>query len=96
METPNASTEAISTMQKLRTDGSSGPVTIPRVFLEKDHVFDECKVPDEQQVNMKRLGERAYLVRVADDGTLPAPHSPTASFDKKISASIASPATSRR
>jgi len=60
-------------MQKLRTDGSSGLVTIPRAFLEKDDVLDDGEVPDEQQVDVERLGERAYLVRVADDGTLPDP-----------------------
>ena len=60
-------------MQKLRTDGSSGLVTIPRAFLEKDHVLDDGEVPDEQQVDVERLGERAYLVRVADDGKLPDP-----------------------
>ncbi|WP_053946694.1 hypothetical protein [Halolamina sediminis] len=60
-------------MQKLRTDGSSGLVTIPRAFLEKDGVLDDGEVPDEQQVDVERLGERAYLVRVAEDGSLPDP-----------------------
>lgn len=61
-------------MQKLRTDGSSGLVTIPRAFLEKDSVLtDDGEVPDGQQVDVERLGECAYLVRVADDGTLPDP-----------------------
>jgi len=60
-------------MQKLRTDGSSGLVTIPRAFLEKDDVLDDGEVPNERQVDVERLGERAYLVRVADDGMLPDP-----------------------
>ncbi|QKY20607.1 hypothetical protein B4589_009535 [Halolamina sp. CBA1230] len=60
-------------MQKLRTDGSSGLVTIPRHYLSKDRVLDDGDVPDEQQVDVERLGERAYLVRIPDDGSLPDP-----------------------
>jgi len=58
-------------MQTLRTDGSSGLVTIPRLYLDKDGVLDGDDVPDGQQVDVERLGERCYLVRVADAGTLP-------------------------
>jgi len=61
-------------MQKLRNDGRSGLVTIPRNYLEKDGVLDEGEIPDEQQVDVERLGRRAYLVRVTDDGSLPEPH----------------------
>ncbi|WP_373190080.1 hypothetical protein [Halolamina sp.] len=58
-------------MQKLRTDGSSGLVTLPRQYLQKDGVLEDGDVPDERQVDVERLGERAYLVRVAEDGSLP-------------------------
>jgi len=61
-------------MQKLRTDGSSGLVTIPRRYLNKDDVLtSDGEVPDGQQVDVERLGERAYLVRVAEDGSIPDP-----------------------
>jgi len=59
-------------MQTLRTDGSSGLVTIPRLYLDKDGVLTgDGDVPNEQHVDVERLGERCYLVRVADAGTLP-------------------------
>lgn len=61
-------------MQKLRNDGRSGLVTIPRNYLEKDDVLEEGEVPDEQQVDVDRLGRRCYLIRITDDGSLPEAH----------------------
>ncbi len=61
-------------MQKLRNDGGSGLVTIPKNFLERDEVLEDDEIPDEQRVNVDRLGRRAYLVRITDDGTLPELH----------------------
>lgn len=62
-------------MRKLRDDGGSGLVTIPKKYLERDDVLDEDgTVPEEQRLTVDRLGRRAYLVRLTDDGSLPELH----------------------
>lgn len=62
-------------MQKLRDDGGSGLVTIPKKYLERDDVLDDDgDVPDEQRLTVDRLGRRAYLVRLTDGGSLPELH----------------------
>lgn len=58
-------------MQKLRDDGGSGMATIPREFLERDDVLHDGEIPDKQNLTVDRLGERAYLVRLVDDGDVP-------------------------
>lgn len=60
-------------MQKLQNHGGSGVVTIPRAFLERDSVLEDGEIPDDQQVAVDQLGERAYLVRLSDGGELPDP-----------------------
>lgn len=61
-------------MQKLRNDSGSGLVTIPKGFLEQDDVLDGDDVPTELQLRVERLGRRAYVVRLCDDGRLPELH----------------------
>jgi hypothetical protein len=58
-------------MQKLRDDNGSGLVTIPKDFLERDDVFDDGEVPEQQNLTVDRLGERTYVVRLVDDGHYP-------------------------
>jgi len=58
-------------MQKLRGDGSSALVTIPKRFLERDGVIDEGEIPEEQNVAVDRLDERAYVVLLAEDAEFP-------------------------
>lgn len=58
-------------MQKLRNDSGSGLVTIPKGFLEQDDVLEDGEVPTELQLNVERLGRRAYVVRLTEDGQLP-------------------------
>jgi len=56
-------------MQKLRGDGSSALVTIPKRFLERDGVLEEGEAPEEQNVAVDRLDERAYVVLIdGEDG----------------------------
>ena len=59
-------------MQKLQNHGGSGVVTIPRDDLEKDGLLEEGELPDEQHLDVNRLGHRAYVVRIPEeDGDLP-------------------------
>lgn len=56
-------------MQKLRNDGGSGLVTIPKKYLERDELFSEDEgFPEEHRLIVDRLGRRTYLVRLTDDG----------------------------
>ncbi len=56
-------------MQKLRNDGGSGLVTIPKKYLERDGLFTEAGFPDEHRLIVDRLGRRTYLVRLTDGGS---------------------------
>ena len=57
-------------MQKLRNDGGSGLVTIPKKYLERDGLFTEYEgLPDEHRLIVDRLWRRTYLVRLTDDGS---------------------------
>lgn len=59
-------------MQKLRDDGGSGLVTIPKRYLEKDDVLEEDnEIPGGVAVDVERLDRRTYAVRVAEDGDFP-------------------------
>ncbi len=59
-------------MQKLQNHGGSGVVTLPRDELEKDDVLDDGEIPDEQHLDVERMGYRTYVVRIPEDGgTLP-------------------------
>ncbi|SFR31174.1 hypothetical protein [Halorubrum sodomense] len=55
-------------MQKLQNHGGSGVVTIPRDDLEKDDLLDEGELPDEQHLDVDRLGRRTYVVRIPEEG----------------------------
>ncbi len=56
-------------MQKLRGDGSSALATIPKRYLERDGVLEDGEVPDDQNIAVDRLDERAYVVLVdGEDG----------------------------
>lgn len=58
-------------MQKLRDDGSSGLVTIPKRYLDKDDVLEDGGIPEEIAVDVERLDRRTYAVRIAEDGDFP-------------------------
>ena len=59
-------------MQKLQDHGGSGVVTLPRDELQKDAVLDDGEIPDEQHLDVERMGRRTYVVRIPeDDGELP-------------------------
>jgi len=58
-------------MQKLRGDGSSALVTIPKRFLERDGVISDSEIPEDQNVVVDRLDERAYVVLLAEDSEFP-------------------------
>jgi len=59
-------------MQKLQDHGGSGLVTIPKGLLEIDGVLEDGDIPDEQCVDVDRLGERTYMVRLTSGaGDLP-------------------------
>jgi len=60
-------------MQTLTRKGSSGIVTLPKDYLLRDDVLEDGDVPEEQNLVVDRLGRRAYLVRLVDDGTIPDP-----------------------
>lgn len=58
-------------MQKLQNHGGSGVVTIPRDDLEKDGVLENDDLPDEQHLDVERMGRRTYVVRIPEEGDLP-------------------------
>lgn len=58
-------------MQKLRDDGGSGLVTLPKRYLEKDDVLEDGDIPDEIAVDVERLDRRTYAVRICEDGEFP-------------------------
>ena len=58
-------------MQKLRDDGGSGLVTIPKRYLDKDDVLEEGEIPEEIAVDVERLDRRTYAVRISEDGEFP-------------------------
>ncbi|OYR80411.1 hypothetical protein DJ84_15655 [Halorubrum ezzemoulense] len=55
-------------MQKLQNHGGSGVVTLPRDDLEKDDLLEEGELPDEQHLDVDRLGRRTYVVRIPEAG----------------------------
>jgi hypothetical protein len=58
-------------MQKLQNHGGSGVVTIPRDDLEKDGVLEDGDLPEEQHLDVERMGRRTYVVRIPEEGDLP-------------------------
>lgn len=58
-------------MQTLQDKSGSGVVTIPRGDLDRDDILVDGDVPDEQCVDVERLGRRAYVVRFPENGQLP-------------------------
>lgn len=59
-------------MNKLQDHGGSGVVTLPRDELEKDGVLDDGEIPDDQHLDVDRMGRRTWVVRIPeDDGELP-------------------------
>ncbi|MFD1601029.1 hypothetical protein [Halobellus rarus] len=58
-------------MQKLRDDGGSGLVTVPKRYLEKDDVLEDGDIPGEIAVDVERLDRRTYAVRISEDGEFP-------------------------
>jgi len=59
-------------MPTLQDHGGSGVVTVRKDWLDKDGILEDGEIPDEQHVDVDRLGERAYVVRFTDDeGDLP-------------------------
>ncbi|GAA2665612.1 hypothetical protein ACFSBX_18980 [Halobellus rarus] len=58
-------------MQKLRNDGNSGLVTLPKQYLTMDDVIEDDEFPEEVAVSVERLDRRCYAVRIPDDGELP-------------------------
>ena len=58
-------------MQKLQNHGGSGVVTIPRDDLEKDGVLEGGDIPDGQHLDVERMGQRTYVVRIPEAGDLP-------------------------
>jgi hypothetical protein len=59
-------------LQQLQEKTGSAVVTIPKGELRADGVLEDGEIPDEQTVNVEKLGERAFLVRIVDDGEIPA------------------------
>ncbi len=57
-------------MQKLRHDGGSGLVTIPKHYLNMDDVIEDGDLREDVAVAVERLGRRCYAVRIPDGGDL--------------------------
>ena len=58
-------------MQKLVEQDGSGMVTIPIEFLRRDGIVENGEFPEHQSVDVSRLDERVYAVRLPADGELP-------------------------
>jgi hypothetical protein len=59
-------------LQQLREKTGSAVVTIPKDELRADGVLEDGEIPDQQTVDVEKLGERAFLVRIVDEGEVPA------------------------
>jgi hypothetical protein len=58
-------------LQKLQERSGSGVVTIPKEELRADGVLDDGEIPEGQTVDLEKLGERAFLVRIPKGGDVP-------------------------
>jgi len=59
-------------MQTLQRKSGSGVVTIRKEWLELDGLLeDDGGIPEQQCVDVERLGRRTYVVRFPEGGELP-------------------------
>jgi hypothetical protein len=59
-------------LQQLQEKTGSAVVTIPKDELRADGVLEDGEILDQQTVDVEKLGERAFFVRIVDEGEVPA------------------------